>query len=272
MAFPRSFRSQTWFFRLSTGELEVATGEVVERSFKFGVVDPQTPVRAVGDHVWTTLSKAACLEEADGFASLSPVAVESMPPPPDLVGEASWRVGSYSDETALRSRTPRRVALAFAFVAAAAVFAFGPRHAGLEAAGARSAAAGGPGTGAALAGAMRAPAPAAGHTMASPLPPAAANEGHANGAAEAGGPGGAASGAGGAGKKGASAPRLTKQQLYKLHEADWARRFGPKSKRPGRRHTMSRTPIVAPTGTPGTPTPAPESGDASRWDPLNGAL
>jgi hypothetical protein len=110
MAFPRSFKAQTWFVRLSNGEIESATAKELERSFNCGLVDARTQVRAVGTHVWTTLGKAAEIKDGptgslSSAASLSPVAIDEMEAaPPQTDGDVPWHVRNFG-ESAPRFRS-----------------------------------------------------------------------------------------------------------------------------------------------------------------------
>jgi hypothetical protein len=131
MAFPRRFKSATWYMRLSTGEVELVTPAALQRAFKCGLVNARTPVREIGGHVWTTLGDAA--EITDGprgeLSSLAPMAIdEANVVAADLESGLRWYVRQDSDPKAFRaSRLGAVGALLVATAAIAAVAVLGTR-------------------------------------------------------------------------------------------------------------------------------------------------
>lgn len=126
MSFPRSFKRETWFVRLQSGDTEVSTGDDIERAWKAGLVDVRTPVRLSSIPVWTTLADAAKLDAVaiDGQSSLSPMAMSESLPPNDAA--APWRSGTYLDDAAIQGQVQRRLQAlgAIACIAAIACGAF----------------------------------------------------------------------------------------------------------------------------------------------------
>ena len=125
MAFPRSFKNETWFMRLPSGEIEVATASDLEGAFRCGLADARTPVRSVSSPVWRTLAEVAGIDTCDprSLGSLLPVAVDD--PAADLVRGASWRVRPDSRSHDLRSGAGRILRGGLALVGFLAVTAFG---------------------------------------------------------------------------------------------------------------------------------------------------
>jgi hypothetical protein len=106
MAFPRRFKSATWYMRLSTGEVELVTPTALQRAFKCGLVNARTPVREIGGHMWTTLGEAA--EIADGprgeLSSLAPMAIDDANVvAADLENGLRWHVRQDADPRAFRA-------------------------------------------------------------------------------------------------------------------------------------------------------------------------
>jgi hypothetical protein len=126
MAFPRSFKRETWYLRLPSGEIEVATATSLQRAFDCGLVDFRTPVRAFGSHTWTTMLEAAKLEvPASPALSLSPIALDT--PAADLV-EVHWQSRNEVDPKAFKhSRTTPVLVALLASCALAAVALFGDK-------------------------------------------------------------------------------------------------------------------------------------------------
>ncbi|CAN5805704.1 hypothetical protein BH11MYX4_BH11MYX4_00760 [soil metagenome] len=118
MAFNRKFKTEKWFMRLPSGEIEITEASALERAFRCGLVDSRTPVLAVGGHLWTTLAEAADLEAAP--MSVMPDVPEE--PAADLANGAQWHVRSVEDEDRFRSanKRSRRAVLGIAVVAALA--------------------------------------------------------------------------------------------------------------------------------------------------------
>jgi hypothetical protein len=125
MAFPRSFKNETWFMRLPSGEIEVATATDLEGAFRCGLADARTPVRSVSSPVWRTLAEVANIETCDSrsLGSLLPVTVEE--PAADLVSGASWRVRPDDRLHAFRSGAGRILRGGLALVGFLALTAFG---------------------------------------------------------------------------------------------------------------------------------------------------
>lgn len=105
MAFNRKFKTETWFMRLPSGEIEIAQASALERAFRCGLVDGRTPVLAVGGKVWTTLAEAAELETPP--MSVFPDALETGEPAADLANGAPWHIRNEDDETHFRAATKR---------------------------------------------------------------------------------------------------------------------------------------------------------------------
>jgi hypothetical protein len=112
MAFPRRFKKETWYLRLPSGEVEIATATALQRAFECGLIDLRTPVRAFGTHVWITMQEAAELSPPASRlgGSLSPTALDS--PAPDLASGAIWSSRSDVDPERFKpSRIPAIVVL-----------------------------------------------------------------------------------------------------------------------------------------------------------------
>jgi len=122
MAFPRSFKNETWFMRLPTGEVEVVTASALERAFRCGLADARTPVRSVASPVWTTLAEAAEIDTSDPRApgSLLPVALDEEPAA-DLASGKPWQVRTEVDPRTFRSSAGRIVTGAAALACVALV-------------------------------------------------------------------------------------------------------------------------------------------------------
>jgi hypothetical protein len=247
MAFPRSFKSQTWFVRLSSGEIESATASELERSFDCGLVDARTQVRAVGTHVWTTLGAAAEIKEgpSGSLSSLSPVAMDEMEgarPQTDI--DMPWNVRNFGDEKAFKRGIGRPVASVFAVAAIGCMVAFAMRFSdatGIDF-GTRS-----------QAMLQAASAPAAPPSVVVPpkFPRALRETEQTSPRAE---------------------ERFAKQEIRYLRELDYARRMrGDDKPRPGR--VTSRTPVTPPVPVrPSFIRSEPIKGGGNPFDPLNGIL
>lgn len=59
MSFPTSFKAETWFVRLASGQVKIVAGSALESAFAWGLVDARTPVRATGDAMWSPLGEVA---------------------------------------------------------------------------------------------------------------------------------------------------------------------------------------------------------------------
>ena len=105
MAFNRKFKTETWFMRLPSGEIEITDATALERAFRCGLVDGRTAVLAVGAKVWTTLAEAAELETPP--MSVFPDALETGEPAADLANGAPWHIRNEDDETNFRVATKR---------------------------------------------------------------------------------------------------------------------------------------------------------------------
>lgn len=242
MAFSRSFKNQTWFVRLPSGEIEVSTAAALERSFKCGLVSARAPVRAVGANLWTTLGEAAGLDpDAPAHSSLSPMALDTPEgPPPSLMPDDPdlYRRGPAFDERAFRPRVGR-ITATFLAVASVAGLAFGlvrypnalfPSRAKLAEVGKTAAV-------------LAAQPPPPAETMCVPGPPTDFI--------------------------GPPPPRLTEEQILRLREADYALRMSGEHKSSLRRR-RSRTPVEPPSRHHGKADPIQQNHDP--FDPLNGAL
>jgi hypothetical protein len=110
MAFPRQFKSETWFMRVPTGEVEVVTAEALEDAFRCGLADARTPVRSVGSKVWTTLAEVAGIDTSspEELGSLLPVALEEQALSAES-GEA-WQMRREIDTRGFRPSARRVVA------------------------------------------------------------------------------------------------------------------------------------------------------------------
>lgn len=246
MAFPRSFKSQTWFVRLSSGEIESATARELERSFNCGLVDARTQVRAVGTHVWTTLGKAAEIKDGpsgslSSAASLSPVALDDLDATLQTDGDVPWHVRNFGDAAPLRTGVGRPIASILAVAAVGCMLAVAMRFSdatGIDF-GTRS-----------MAMAQGASEPPA----AVPFVPHVQVMRESEQASPR------------------DAERWAKQEIVYLREMDYARRMrGDDKPRPGR--LTSRTPVTPPV--PVRPSflksePAPKN--LNPFDPLNGIL
>jgi|GEM_PF-5613604 len=120
MAFPRSFRQETWFVRLPSGEIEFSEAGALEDAYRCGLVGRNAPVRPVGSQVWTTLAEAAELEpeQRDSFLSVAPSSFDAAVTEDLAQNMASWRAGGSVTPRAFRSRMGT---LARAFVAVGVV-------------------------------------------------------------------------------------------------------------------------------------------------------
>jgi hypothetical protein len=248
MAFPRSFKAQTWFVRLSNGEIESATARELERSFNCGLVDSRTQVRAVGTHVWTTLGKAAEIKDGptgslSSAASLSPVAIDELDEaPPQTDVDMPWHVRNFGAAAPLRSGVGRPIASIVAVAAIGCMVAVAMRFSS--------------GSGIDFTTRSQAMMEGASEPAAAPstpvLPVRVLRE------SEQASP--------------RDAERFAKQEIRYLRELDYARRMrGDDKPRPGR--LTSRTPVTPPI--PVRPSfiksePAPHS--SNPHDPLNGIL
>lgn len=127
--------------RLPTGEIEVVSGDALERARRCGLADARTPVRAVGSPVWTTLAEVADMETSDehSLGSLLPVAVDE--PAPDLARRSIWAIRTEVDVRTLRERASGWTRL-FVGVALMASVAIGAIATSKDDARARAAAAG----------------------------------------------------------------------------------------------------------------------------------
>lgn len=250
MAFPRIFKAQTWFVRLSNGEIESATARELERSFKCGLVDARTQVRAVGTHVWTTLGKAAEIKDGpsgslSSASSLSPIAIddETENAAPQTDGDVPWHVRNFGDAAPLRSGVGRPIASIMAVAAAGCMLALAMRFSDA--------------TGIDFSTRSRSMAQGAAEpalVAAPPMPtgPRVLRE------SEQASP--------------RDAERFAKQEIRYLRELDLARRMrGDDRPRPGR--LTSRTPVTPPL--PSRPSfirSEPSTHVPSPGDPLNGIL
>jgi hypothetical protein len=253
MAFPRSFKSQTWFVRLSSGEIESATSSALERSFDCGLVHARTQVRAVGTHVWTTLGEAAEIKDGpsgslSSASSLSPVAMSELDEPAaqtDL--DMPWHVRNFGDARAFKSGVGRPLASLVAVAAVSCMLALAMRFsakAGLDVGTtARSMAQ----------GASEAPADVAPPPTTTPPQKARVMR-----ESEQASP--------------RDAERFAKQEIRHLRELDLQRRLrGDDKPRPGR--LTSRTPITpAVPARPSFLRSDPIQTSGSPFDPLNGKL
>lgn len=249
MAFPRSFKSQTWFVRLSSGEIESATSSELERSFDCGLVDARTQVRAVGTHVWTTLGVAADIKDGpsgslSSAASLSPVAMDEMDGAPQTDVDMPWNVRNFGDAKAFKSGVGRPLVSLAAVAAIGCMLAFAMRfsHA----------------TGTDLGTRSRAMAQGASEPLAMPSVVVPQTFPRVLREAELTSPRGAA--------------RFAKQEIRNLRELDLARRMrGDDKPRPGR--VTSRTPVMPPIPVrPSFLKSEPNLRGGSPFDPLNGLL
>jgi hypothetical protein len=126
MAFPRSFKNETWYMRLPSGEVELVTANVLERAFQCGLVDARTPVRSVAAPVWVPLQEAAELDPGPpmSMTSLSPMALETALSDEEV--GARWLVRERDlDPRAVRASRLPILGGALALVAAVAVVALG---------------------------------------------------------------------------------------------------------------------------------------------------
>ena len=248
MAFPRSFKSQTWFVRLSSGEIESATSSALERSFHCGLVDSRTQVRAVGTHVWTPLGEAAGIPDGpsgsmSSAASLSPVAMDDVDATVTQTdGDMPWHVRNFGDATAFKSGVARPIASILAVAAVGCMLAVAMRFSSAT----------GIDFGTQSQSMMQsAGAPPAAVVVTNKTPRTMRESEQASPR---------------------DAERFAKQEIRYLRELDLARRMrGDDKPRPGR--LTSRTPVTPPV--PVRPAfiksePAPHSG--SPFDPLNGIL
>ena len=250
MAFPRSFKGQTWFVRLSSGEIESATASELERSFDCGLVDARTQVRAVGTHVWTTLGVAAEIKDGpsgslSSAASLSPVAMDEIDgalPQTDI--DMPWHVRNFGDAKAFKSGVGRPLASLAAVAAIGCVLALGLRF---------SAA-----TGIDFSTRSRAMAQGASEPDAAPVVIVPLTFPRVLRESEQTSPRGA--------------ERFAKQEIRHLRELDLARRMrGDDKPRPGR--MTSRTPVTPPIPVrPSFIKSEPIQRGGSPFDPLNGLL
>ncbi|MBX3186004.1 MAG: hypothetical protein KF819_03270 [Labilithrix sp.] len=239
MAFPRSFKRETWFMRLPTGEVEIASAAELERAFRCGLADARTPLRAVGSHVWTTLADAAEIDTSEErcLGSLLPVALEE--PAPDLDSGAPWRVRA--DDAAPARPAAARAGLVIGTMVAAASAAL------LIVASARA-------TDRSAEDAGRRAASSIGETSppvaSRPISPGHDLERYAEPEAES---------------------RLTESQVRRLRELDAVRR-AVEAANPHRtkRAVTSRTPLVPPNDSQASRSPFTNGGHP--MDPLNGAL
>ncbi len=237
MAFNRKFKTETWFMRLPSGEIEIVDATALERAFRCGLVDGRTAVLAVGGKVWTTLAEAADLETPP--LSVFPDALETGEPAADLANGAQWHVRDEADETRFRDASKRSRSGVIA-IAIAAVLA----STGLGVAWADST------------GAMTIPMQNEARAPGSPEPaPARAIR---------------------KGKGMDDVPhhskrdleRLSKEQQRRLREIDLARRMRGDDKRDARRIAAGK-PIVTPYSEVVTD---PFAKSVSAFDPLNGSL
>ncbi len=250
MAFPRSFKSQTWFVRLSSGEIESATSSELERSFECGLVHPRTQVRAVGTHVWTTLAVVADIKDGptgslSSATSLSPVAMdENDEPVPQTDSEMPWHVRNFGDAASFRSGVGRPLASLAAVVVVSCVLAVAMRFSSATAIdfSTRSRS---------MVQAASAPPPAAEELTPRP-PPRALRE------SEQASP--------------RDVERFAKQEIRRLHELDLARRMrGDDKPRAGR--VTSRTSVMPPIPfRPAFIKSDPIQHGGNPFDPLNGGL
>ena len=249
MAFPRSFKSQTWFVRLSSGEIESATSSELERSFDCGLVDARTQVRAVGTHVWTTLGVAAEIKDGpmgslSSAASLSPVAMDELEVTPQTDIDMPWHVRNFGDAKAFKTGVGRPLASLAAVAVIGCVLALGLRF---------SAATGIDFSTRSQAMAQGASEPAALPVLVVPQAfPRVLRE------SEQASP--------------RAAERFAKQEIRSLRELDLARRRrGDDKPRPGR--VTSRTPVTPPIPVrPSFIRSEPIQRGGSPFDPLNGLL
>lgn len=113
MVLSRSFRQQSWFVRLNTGEIDLLEGSAVERALGVGGLSLDTPVCAVGTEVWLPLKMLAAKGDlSDELGQAGEVAVAAP--------EGPWRIR----ERQLGPIAPRRTRLfiGFGLAAAAAIF------------------------------------------------------------------------------------------------------------------------------------------------------
>ncbi len=249
MAFPRSFKSETWFVRLSSGEIESATASELERSFDCGLVDARTQVRAVGTHVWTTLGTAAEIKDGpsgslSSAASLSPVAMDETDGAPQTDVDMPWNVRNFGDAKAFKSGVGRPLASLVAVAAIGCMLAFAMRFSDA--------------TGIDLRTRSRAMAQGASELAGVPAVVVPQTFPRVLRETEQTSPRGAA--------------RLAKREIRHLRELDLARRLRADDKpRPGRQ--TSRTPVTPPIPVrPSFLKSEPTERGGSPFDPLNGFL
>jgi hypothetical protein len=237
MAFNRKFKTETWFMRLPSGEIEIAEAAALERAFRCGLADGRTPVLAVGGKVWTTLAEAAELETPP--LSVFPDALETGEPAADLANGAQWHVRNEDDETQFRAAT-KRSRYAVLGIAIAAVLA----STGLGVAWADSN------------GALTVPPQTDLHASGEPQPAASRNLRNAKDMEDV------------PHHSQRDLERLSKEQQRRLRELDLARRMRGDDKRDAKRIAAGK-PIVIPYSEVSND---PFAKSVSAFDPLNGAL
>jgi len=238
MAFNRKFKTETWFMRLPSGEIEIADASTLERAFRCGLVDARTPVLAVGAKVWTTLADAAELETPP--LSVFPDALDAGEPAADLADGATWHVCNQDDETRFRAASKRSRYAVLGIAIAAIIGSTGLGVAWAEPSGASQVA---------RQHEVRAPGSAQPTTLARGGRNAKDVEDVSHHSKR-------------------DLERLTKDQQRRLRELDLARRMRGDDKRDARRIAAGK-PIVVPYAQVSSD---PFAKSTSPFDPLNGSL